>query len=406
MSESCEVADARAQEIREMLGRIDVEGWAEELNALRDRTVQDLNEEDLRHLRRVERNGRIATLLGYALAWPFVNPIAAFLISFGAVTRWMMAHHVMHRGYDKVPNVPSRFTSKHFARGKRRFIDWFDWIYPEAWEHEHNVLHHYNTGGEADPDLVERHLEFLRRSNMRKPLKYLYMFLLGISWKFSYYAPNTLSVIYPEKGTARTYKHIAFITYRSILKFKNECVQKLWSRCYLPYGLIQFVVFPLLFLPLGKGAVLNVLLTRILAEFFTNFHTFLVIGPNHSGEDVCRFNFHFRDKNEFYLTQVLGTANYRTGGYWNDHMHKWLNYQIEHHLFPDIPLRRYEMIQPEVKRICEKYGVPYLQESVFVRFWKMIDMCVGNTSMIRLDSFESGADPKARATREEAHASV
>ncbi|MGH3520234.1 MAG: fatty acid desaturase family protein, partial [Haloechinothrix sp.] len=36
-----------------------------------------------------------------------------------------------------------------------------------------------------------------------------------------------------------------------------------------------------------------------------------------------------------------------------------LSHQIEHHLFPDIPARRYPEIAPEVRAICEKYGLPY-----------------------------------------------
>ena len=30
---------------------------------------------------------------------------------------------------------------------------------PEAWNVEHNNLHHYRTGEPGDPDLVERNLE-------------------------------------------------------------------------------------------------------------------------------------------------------------------------------------------------------------------------------------------------------
>ena len=36
-----------------------------------------------------------------------------------------------------------------------------------------------------------------------------------------------------------------------------------------------------------------------------------------------------------------------------------LSHQIEHHLFPDIPARRYAEIAREVKAICERYGLPY-----------------------------------------------
>ena len=36
-----------------------------------------------------------------------------------------------------------------------------------------------------------------------------------------------------------------------------------------------------------------------------------------------------------------------------------LSHQIEHHLFPDIPARRYAAMAPRVREICAVYGVPY-----------------------------------------------
>ena len=44
----------------------------------------------------------------------------------------MMAHHATHRGYDRVPGVPGRYTARHFASGWRRLLDWPDWIHPES----------------------------------------------------------------------------------------------------------------------------------------------------------------------------------------------------------------------------------------------------------------------------------
>ena len=64
----------------------------------------------------------------------------------------MIAHHVSHRGYDRVQGAPDTRRSKRFAAGRRRWLDWFDWIRPEAWNTEHNLLHHYRLGEEADPD--------------------------------------------------------------------------------------------------------------------------------------------------------------------------------------------------------------------------------------------------------------
>jgi fatty acid desaturase len=59
--------------------------------------------------------------------------------------------------------------------------------------------------------------------------------------------------------------------------------------------------------------------------------------------------------------QVISSANFRTGGDKNDFMHGWLNYQVEHHLWPQLSALSYQKAQPEVAAICAKYGVPYVQ---------------------------------------------
>jgi fatty acid desaturase len=78
-------------------------------------------------------------------------------------------------------------------------------------------------------------------------------------------------------------------------------------------------------------------------------------------------------------------VNYGTGSDLGDFLQGGLNYQIEHHLFPDLPLLKYRECQPHVKAICEKHGVPYVQEPVWRRAKKLIDIIVGRTSMRRCD---------------------
>jgi len=36
-----------------------------------------------------------------------------------------------------------------------------------------------------------------------------------------------------------------------------------------------------------------------------------------------------------------------------------LSFQIEHHLFPDLPSNRYAEIATEVRALCAEYGLPY-----------------------------------------------
>ena len=353
---------------------VDMDGFQRELKALRDEVDTSLGEADKAHLRKIERWGRAATVLGLATCWLVPNPLSAAALSLGRSTRWLLMHHVGHRGYDRVPGMASERTSKSFARGHRRFLDWLDWMMPDAWVFEHNVLHHSHTGEEADPDLLERNAEGTLR-NKSRPLawRYVQLALLALTWRASYYAPETLSAL-RRKGR----RHGAALS--------GSERWELVLRCYVPYAAINFVLLPALFLPLGLWAAFSVLCNSVLADLLTNLHTFLVVGPNHTGEDLYRFDTAPEGRGERYVQQVIGSANYRTGGDLNDFAHLWLNYQIEHHIWPDLPMLKYRQVQPRVRQLCEKYGVPYVQESVWTRARKMVDVVLGKASMRRLGS--------------------
>lgn len=357
---------------------VDTEGFLRDLRALRTEIDASVSEEDHAHLRRIERWGRAATVLGVATCWLMPNPLSAAALSLGRSTRWLLMHHVGHRGYDRVPGAPVERTSKGFAKGRRRFLDWFDWMLPEAWVFEHNVLHHSHTGEEADPDLLERNAEgSLRDPSRPLALRYLQLALLAITWRASYYAPETLASLRRKR---RPDGPLTRAEWREVL-----------TSGYAPFIAWNFVLLPALFLPLGPWAAFSVLCNSLLAEVLTNLHTFLVVGPNHTGEDLYRFDSSPEGRGERYLQQVIGSANYRTGGDLNDYLHLWLNYQIEHHLFPDLSMLQYQRVQPKVRALCEKYGIPYVQESVWTRVRKMVDVVVGKSSMRRLGRPDAAA---------------
>ena len=63
-------------------------------------------------------------------------------------------------------------------------------------------------------------------------------------------------------------------------------------------------------------------------------------------------------RGEWYLRQSLGTANFNAGpllAFSGGH----LCYQIEHHLFPDLPSNRLPEVSVRVRELCEKYDLPY-----------------------------------------------
>ncbi len=346
---------------------VDLEAFLKDVLALGEELRASLGPEDLAHLKRMERWGRAATAVGVVTAGLAPNPLSAVALSFGRSTRWILMHHVGHRGYDRVPGTPARLTSQHFAKGARRFIDWLDWMEPEGWKYEHNVLHHSFTSEDGDPDLVERNTEWVRK--LPKPARWALFGLLAGTWRASYYAQNTARAL-----RARDQK------LHPEVKQKPELVQLLLEN-WGPYFLLEIVLFPALYLPFGPWAAFSAACNSVMADILTNLHTFAVVGPNHAGDDLYRFTDAPKNKAERYLRQVLGSANYRTGGDVNDMLHLFLNYQIEHHLFPEAPMRSYQWLQPKVQAICEKHGIPYVQESVWTRLRKLAEIFVGDTKM-------------------------
>jgi fatty acid desaturase len=158
----------------------------------------------------------------------------------------------------------------------------------------------------------------------------------------------------------------------------------LWLESFLPYALWNFVLLPSAFLPLGPLAVGSAAANSALAEVLTNLHTFLIIVTNHAGDDLFAFDGPPADRSDFVRRQITGTANHRTGGDVSDFLHGWLNYQIEHHLWPNLTLLQYRKVQPRLKALCEAHAVPYVQESVWKRLRRTLDVMTGHASMRRV----------------------
>ncbi len=362
---------------------VDRKQLAKDLIEIHDDVLSRGDKENVKHLVKMERWGKVCSLLGYGTAWIIPNPVSAFLISLGNFTRWThLAHPVVHKGYDNIKGAPDHFSSKTFAKGWRRFIDWPDWITPSSWHQEHDVLHHYNLGEQLDPDQLQNNAKWLRESNIPVWLRYFLIAIFSSVWKIVYYAPRAHKELYLLQAK-QAGEEIPQMTAIGAWSFFTQQGRALWFQSILPYVGFRFVLLPLLFLPLGTYAAISVLINSILAEIFTNIHSFLVIVPNHAGDDVMMFDSKCNSRGEFYLRQILGSVNYPTGSDANDFMYGWLNYQIEHHLWPDLSLNQYQYVQPKVLQVCKKHGIPYCQESVFRRLIKAVDIMAGRTSMLK-----------------------
>ncbi|WP_338023472.1 fatty acid desaturase family protein [Archangium primigenium] len=375
------------------------ESFVKELQTIKSQLESTPGEEDLRHLQKMSRWGRLSAVLGYATAWLAPNPLSAWLIAQGMTARWtIVAHHVLHRGYERVAQAPDGAREKTFARGWRRAIDWLDWIHPQAWSHEHNVLHHGHTGETKDPDLVERRMKWLRTSRIPMALRYVIVAILACTWRLTYYAPSTfLEWRWAKKRLPEMDDEDGPFWMHKAFDPRTADGRAFWWMCLLPYASVRFVLAPLLFLPLGRAAALAVLFNSLLAEVFANLQSFVLIAPNHAGEDIYRFEERTQGRADYCVRQILGSTNYTTGGDVLAFLHGGLNYQIEHHLWPGLSLLQLQRSQARVQALCERYGLPYVQENVFRRTRKAVHIMVGRHSMLRLEG--AAEEDRARLGR-------
>jgi fatty acid desaturase len=122
-------------------------------------------------------------------------------------------------------------------------------------------------------------------------------------------------------------------------------------------ALKDYLLFPALTGPLFPATLAG----NAVANLVRNVWAFNIIFCGHFPAGVETFTqeeCEDESRGHWYYRQVLGSANI-TGGRLFHLMSGNLSHQIEHHLFPDLPARRYPQLAGEVREICERYGLPY-----------------------------------------------
>ncbi|MCT2593475.1 acyl-CoA desaturase [Streptomyces sp. N2-109] len=89
-----------------------------------------------------------------------------------------------------------------------------------------------------------------------------------------------------------------------------------------------------------------------------------IFAPNHKGMPMLKGN----ARPDFLRKQVLTSRNVR-GGWFVDNAMGGLNYQIEHHLFPNMPSPHLGQAQVIVRDYCAEIDVPY-HETGLIESWR------------------------------------
>ncbi|KAF7730054.1 hypothetical protein EC973_002999 [Apophysomyces ossiformis] len=104
------------------------------------------------------------------------------------------------------------------------------------------------------------------------------------------------------------------------------------------------------------GSVNNMILFFIISQATTGYALAIVFALNHNGMPVITKE--NADQMEFYEIQVITGRDVSLGAL-GDWFMGGLNYQIEHHVFPDMPRHNLPKVKPMVKSLCKKYGISY-----------------------------------------------
>lgn len=332
-----------------------IEKLGEELDAIRQRVIADLGEADAEYLRKVVTTQRKMELAGRALFYlPVVGwlPAVACLSVSKILDNMEIGHNVMHGQYDFLGDPA--FNSRMF--------DW-DTVCPgEQWKYSHNYIHHTFTnivGKDRDVGYG-----ILRMDPDQKWHPYylgnpLYAFLLMVFFEWGV-ALHDLEVenIVSGKRTLADNKPL----YPGLMR-------KIRRQALKDYVLFPALTGPLFPLTFAGNAVANLV---------RNVWAFNIIFCGHFPAGVASFSEEETEnetRGHWYLRQMLGSANIK-GSKLMHLMSGNLSHQIEHHLFPDLPARRYPEIAGEVQEICERYGLPYntgrLGQQLFSVFRKIV----------------------------------
>jgi NADPH-dependent stearoyl-CoA 9-desaturase len=119
----------------------------------------------------------------------------------------------------------------------------------------------------------------------------------------------------------------------------------------------DYVLFPVL----SHRRWRRTLGANIVANGLRSGWAYIVIACGHFVDGAEKFTpsvLENETQREWYLRQMLGTANFDAGRILQ-FMTGNLCFQIEHHLFPDLPHNRYPEIAERVRALCASYDLPY-----------------------------------------------
>ncbi|GAB2755906.1 fatty acid desaturase [Nocardioides salsibiostraticola] len=318
----------------------DVEQLGRELDAIRAEIEESRGASDAAYIRRIIRiqrglalGGRVALFASHKK--PAFAAGATMLAMAKILENMEIGHNVMHGQWDWM-NDPEIHSSNW---------EWDTAQPAEQWKHSHNYIHHQFTNVLGYDNDIGYGILRMAREQKWHPVylgQPVYNALLAglFQWGVSLHDLDLDAIRKGEKDPKVMKRQLGQI----LKKGRNQILK-------------DYIVYPALSGPNWKST----LKANASANLTRNLWSYMVIFMGHFPDGALHFTkeeVETETRAEWYLRQMLGSANF-DGGKLMTIMAGSLNYQIEHHAFPDLPSNRYPEIAVKMQALCHKYDIPY-----------------------------------------------
>lgn len=226
------------------------------------------------------------------------------------------------------------------------------------WKIQHNVLHHtYTNVHEVDEDISPRGVLRMAPGSEWKPFhRFQHMY----AW-FFYGLLTFVWILFKDFGRIIRYQKEGMLKKQKASAAKEWMILIATKVIYVTY----IFVIPMLLLPVSFG---QVFVGFFAMHFVSGFILAIIFQPAHvvEGTEYPVADEKGNLENNWAIHQMHTTTNF-------GHRHRlfsWyvggLNYQVEHHLFPNICHVHYRNIAPIVEQTAKEFGVPYKSKETFL----------------------------------------
>jgi linoleoyl-CoA desaturase len=328
----------------------DIEAIGRELDALREEVFASLGEEDAAYIRRLIKAQRLLEMGSRGvllLAWFPPAWIAGTVgLSVAKILENMeIGHNILHGQWDWMRDPTIHSTT----------WEWDNAAPADMWKHSHNEVHHrYTNVVGRDNDLgygIMRVDEDQRwtPAALGQPL-YNVVNMLVFEYAIAAYDLELGAYYKRKRKVDEAFKRDG----RKVL----AKIGRQFRKDYLVNPAIAALVNPFAAVP----AFTATLTANIVANLARNVWTHSVIMCGHFPEGVATFSktsIEGETRGEWYVRQMVGSANI-SGSQVMHTMTGNLSFQIEHHLFPDMPSTRYKEISPRIQELFARHDLPYV----------------------------------------------